>query len=277
MPQTAGPSNAKPVKLTESNLARLLKFEEDIEFEKNSTGFKFSEFYKTHMGRKFRYASALTFLKNRKAIVNMCKKGTFNFDGQTVKLSVESGDDNSFTFKRLDSFLRVKMLEHNFEVFDGTNEEAKQSLCNDLATIPLVQAYGLTVKDKMSAKLAIMIGGSLPLLASITNCEAYCFGLAIFQDLKKEQLGIVNFDTKAQAAKVASVLDAKGFKFTEEKNQTLRLIAEILKDMAPQMRGVASLEKYNEQIGIISDIIGVHFEMPGKKDGKGKKSKEFSV
>ncbi|AER23986.1 nucleocapsid protein [Bean necrotic mosaic virus] len=266
-------SNA--LKLNAENLKKLLLFNDEVEFEQQSTGFKFVDFCKAHEKDKFNPTSALTFLKNRKAIYSLCKASTFNYGVYEIKKG-DKATDTDFTFKRLDAFLRVKLLTHCTKIWDGTDPNAQTALCSELAKIPIVKAYGLEVSDKQKCYIAIVLGGNLSLLASLPGCEVACFALAIFQDLKKNELGIKSdFDTKDQAGRVAAVLDAKNFVFGEPENEKLKKIAGILKEMTPTRRGHAALTKYAEQLSIISGVIGVTFEMPGTSKAKESKNHGF--
>nr|AOZ65584.1 nucleocapsid protein [Zucchini lethal chlorosis virus] len=248
------------VKLTKENIVALLTQATEVEFEEdqNQTAFNFKTFYEGNLKliKNMSITSCLTFLKNRQSIMKVVKQSDFTFGKVTIKKVSDKIGPNDMTFRRLDSMIRVKLIEAT------ANDENLSAIRSKIASHPLVQAYGLSLTNAKSVRLAIMLGGSIPLIASVDSFEMISVVLAIYQDSKHKELGIdlKKYDTTEALGKVCSVLRSKGFDIDDVQMEKGKEYANILKACDPRLKGSVALEHYSETLNKFYNMFGVKKE-----------------
>nr|CCD31020.1 nucleocapsid protein protein [Pepper necrotic spot virus] len=248
------------VKLTKENIIALLTQSAEVEFEEdqNQTAFNFKTFCHDNLDllKKMNITSCLTFLKNRQSIMKVVKQIDFTFGKITIKKTSERIGATDMTFRRLDSMIRVKLIE------ETANAENLLAIKTKIASHPLVQAYGLPLTDAKSVRLAIMLGGSIPLIASVDSFEMISIVLAIYQDAKCKDLGIdpKKYDTKEAIGKVCTVLKSKGFLMDESQVNKGKEYATILNSCNPNAKGSVAMEYYSDNLNKFYEMFGVKKE-----------------
>nr|ACA09428.1 nucleocapsid protein [Iris yellow spot virus] len=248
------------VRVKPSEIEKLLSGgDADVVIESDETvGFNFKNFVLSNEGVQMTFNNGYTILRNRAGIYKTIKSGKFTFQGKTIVIPSAnvSPNQDDWTFRRLEGFIRAKML---VELIETKNEKEKQKMYEKICGLPLVSAYGLkpsSKSDATTAKIVLTLGGPLTLLASLDIFAATALPLAYFQNVKKEALGISRFSTYEQLCKVARVMAAKEFKFTEKYKKVFGETVKILTDCTPGTSGAASLIKFNEQIKILEGAFG---------------------
>nr|ACZ18222.1 nucleocapsid protein [Alstroemeria necrotic streak virus]AWV56668.1 nucleocapsid protein [Alstroemeria necrotic streak virus]QCI62357.1 nucleocapsid protein [Alstroemeria necrotic streak virus]WMX25402.1 nucleocapsid protein [Alstroemeria necrotic streak virus] len=247
-------------KLTRENIINLLTQSAEVEFEEeqNQAAFNFQNFCQDNLDlvKKMSITSCLTFLKNRQSIMKVIKQSDFTFGRITIKKTSERIGATDMTFRRLDSMIRVKLIQ---ETANAVNLDAIKT---KIASHPLVQAYGLPLNDAKSVRLAIMLGGSIPLIASVDSFEMISVVLAIYQDAKCKDLGInpKKYDTKEALGKVCTVLKSKGFSMDDTQVTKGREYAAILGSCNPNAKGSVAMEHYSEHLNKFYEMFGVKKE-----------------
>lgn len=245
------------VKLTKDNIIKLLSSNAEIEFEEeqNQSAFQFDSFFEANVEKlkNMTVMSCLTFLKNRQSIMKVVKQADFTFNGITIKKSKPKIEPKDMTFRRLDAMIRAKMVEFT------AKEEALEVIKAKISSHPLVMAYSLNVSDAKSARIACLLGGSLPLLASIQHYEAVCLVLAVYQDAKSQELGIdqKKYDTKEAIGKVCTVLKSKGYVMDDAQLEKAKMYAQILSKCDPKLKGDMAMNHYEAGLKQIYEIFGV--------------------
>nr|BAH05023.1 nucleocapsid protein [Chrysanthemum stem necrosis virus]BAJ33512.1 nucleocapsid protein [Chrysanthemum stem necrosis virus] len=245
------------VKLTKENIVALLTQAGEVEFEEEQSqiAFNFQSFCNDNLDqiKNMNLISCLTFLKNRQSIMKVVKQSDFTFGKITIKKNSDRIGPNDMTFRRLDSLIRVKLIGRT------KSDEDLNTIKSKIASHPLVQAYGLSLNDAKSVRLAIMLGGSLPLIASVESFEMISVVLAIYQDSKHKELGIdeKKYDTKEALGKVCTVLKSKGFAIDEQQMEKGKEYANILKACDPRMKGAIALDHYSDSLNKFYEMFGV--------------------
>nr|WND60595.1 NsS protein [Orthotospovirus tomatoflavi] len=248
------------VKLTKENIISLLTQAGEIEFEEdqNQAAFNFKTFCGENLDsiKKMSITSCLTFLKNRQSIMKVVNQSDFTFGKITIKKTSGRVGADDMTFRRLDSMIRVKLIEETGKA------ENLAIIKSKIASHPLVQAYGLPLTDAKSVRLAIMLGGSIPLIASVDSFEMISIILAIYQDAKYKDLGIEpsKYNTKEALGKVCTVLKSKGFTMDEAQIQKGKEYATILSSCNPNAKGSIAMEHYSEHLDKFYAMFGVRKE-----------------
>nr|P36294.1 RecName: Full=Nucleoprotein; AltName: Full=Nucleocapsid protein; Short=Protein N [Groundnut ringspot virus]AAB25255.2 nucleoprotein [Groundnut ringspot virus] len=248
------------VKLTKENIVSLLTQSEDVEFEEdqNQVAFNFKTFCQENLDliKKMSITSCLTFLKNRQSIMKVVKQSDFTFGKVTIKKNSERVEAKDMTFRRLDSMIRVKLIE------ETANNENLAIIKAKIASHPLVQAYGLPLDDAKSVRLAIMLGGSIPLIASVDSLEMISVVLAIYQDSQVQELGIepTKYNTKEALGKVCTVLKSKGFTMDDAQDNKGKEYAKILSSCNPNAKGSIAMDYYSDNLEKFYEMFGVKKE-----------------
>nr|ABB60194.1 nucleoprotein [Iris yellow spot virus] len=243
-----------------SEIERLLSGgDADVVIESDETeGFNFKNFVVANEGIRMTFNNGYTILRNRAGIYKTIRSGKFTFQNKPIIIPSAnvSPSQDDWTFRRLEGFIRARML---VELLDTKNEKEKQKMYEKICGLPLVSAYGLKPSDKFdatTARIMLTLGGPLTLLASLDSFAAAALPLAYFQNVKKEALGISRFSTYEQLCKVARVMAAKEFKFTDRYKKIFDETVKILTKCTPGTSGAASLVKFNEQIQILEGAFG---------------------
>nr|AAX62150.1 N [Orthotospovirus tomatomaculae] [Orthotospovirus tomatomaculae] len=245
------------VKLTKESIVALLTQGKDLEFEEdqNLVAFNFKTFFLENLDqiKKMSIISCLTFLKNRQSIMKVIKQSDFTFGKITIKKTSDRIGATDMTFRRLDSLIRVRLVE------ETGNSENLNTIKSKIASHPLIQAYGLPLDDAKSVRLAIMLGGSLPLIASVDSFEMISVVLAIYQDAKYKDLGIdpKKYDTREALGKVCTVLKSKAFEMNEDQVKKGKEYAAILSSSNPNAKGSVAMEHYSETLNKFYGMFGV--------------------
>nr|WKQ63125.1 N [Groundnut ringspot virus] [Groundnut ringspot virus] len=248
------------VKLTKENIVSLLTQSADVEFEEdqNQVAFNFKTFCQENLDliKKMGITSCLTFLKNRQSIMKVVNQSDFTFGKVTIKKNSERVGAKDMTFRRLDSMIRVKLIE------ETANNENLAIIKAKIASHPLVQAYGLPLADAKSVRLAIMLGGSIPLIASVDSFEMISVVLAIYQDAKYKELGIepTKYNTKEALGKVCTVLKSKGFTMDDAQINKGKEYAKILSSCNPNAKGSIAMDYYSDNLDKFYEMFGVKKE-----------------
>ncbi|ULN99176.1 nucleocapsid protein N [Pterostylis blotch virus] len=236
--------------LTKETLENLLKFNTEIDVEQQDTGnFTFSAFYSTYQDAPFNITNACSIIRNRKKAFEISKTGGLIYNNMKI-VDGASATSTDFTFKRLETYLRVRLIN----AVKSSNGSLK-TIQKLMSTAPLLRSYGFNMSStQISVRMGLIIGGNLPLLASCKGLESESFALAFYQNLKKEDLGIKNFSTIDQLAKVALVLKSKDFVFTADEKNKLKNCLNLLKECNPANKASVALDHYKDILEICNNI-----------------------
>nr|ALP31949.1 nucleocapsid protein [Iris yellow spot virus] len=231
----------------------------DVVIESDETeGFNFKNFVVANEGIRMTFNNGYTILRNRAGIYKTIKSGKFTFQNKTIVIpsACVMPNQDDWTFRRLEGFIRARMLVELFETFF---EKDKQKMYEKICGLPLVCGNGFKPSSNFRLtfhRLMSTLSGKKHLLASLDIFAATALPLCYFQWVKKEALGISRFSTYEQLCKVARVMAAKEFKFTEKYKKVFDETVKILTDCTPGTSGAASLIKFNEQIKILEGAFG---------------------
>nr|ACU33928.1 nucleocapsid protein [Impatiens necrotic spot virus] len=256
-------------KITKENIVKLLTQSDSLEFEEtqNEGSFNFTDFFTNNREKiqNMTTASCLSFLKNRQSIMRVIKSADFTFGSVTIKKTRNNSERvgvNDMTFRRLDAMVRVHLVG-----MIKDNGSALTEAINSLPSHPLIASYGLATTDLKSCVLGVLLGGSLPLIASVLNFEIASLVLAIYQDAKHVELGIdmSKFSTKEAVGKVCTVLKSKGYSMNSVEIGKAKQYADILKACSPKAKGLAAMDHYKEGLTSVYSMFNATIDF-GKND-----------
>ncbi|BCU08860.1 nucleocapsid protein [Fatsia japonica ringspot-associated virus] len=103
---------------------------------------------------------------------------------------------NEFTWSRMDSLIRMKYIERVKDYNEDKMKAENAKLTNWLLDVFNLHTDGMTPRDEVIFK--VVTGGNLNHFMGFKTTFAHAFAIANYQHKRSEELGIVNFDTKAQ-------------------------------------------------------------------------------
>ncbi|QVY47423.1 coat protein [Barleria chlorosis-associated virus] len=238
-------------KISDKEIEEILLFDKaiDVEMDSSDESFTFSKFYNHHKKTSIYSITAFAFFKIKQKIWSKAKDTTFYFKEFKIVKGGPGLSQTDFTLRRLDSFLRAKL----------SDSKNWSEIVNGMQNSPLVRVYGIeSTSDEYHARMMLMVGASLPQLASLPEFHEAAFVMAYYQTLKHKELNIKDFDTSEQLRKVCLVLNAQGAKLHTDH---MKKYIEVMKSCVPRNKAAEAMDMYKDAI----DFCNAEFGITGSK------------
>nr|WEU80687.1 nucleocapsid protein [Groundnut chlorotic fan-spot virus]WEU80689.1 nucleocapsid protein [Groundnut chlorotic fan-spot virus] len=167
-----------------------------IELSQEQANFTFKKFFSENNSKvEISNENMILFINNSNKMKAIGRESSVSkYLGHSIVKS--SPGVNEFTWSRMDSLIKMKYIERVKDYGDDRMKAENAKLTNWLLEVFNLHTDAMSPRDEVIFK--VVTGGNLNHLMGFKTTFAHAFAIANYQHKRSEELGIKNFDTKAQ-------------------------------------------------------------------------------